>query len=73
MTDIKLLNDKLNNSGLRKQFVADKLGITRQGLDNKLNGKSDFKSEEMAVLCDILHITSLREKDRIFFARKVEQ
>ena len=48
--------------------VAEKLGISRAGWYRKLNGKSPFTAEQIQIMCDILHITSLREKEDIFFA-----
>lgn len=32
---------------LNQFTVADKIGITRESLNNKLNGKTDFKAQEL--------------------------
>ena len=32
---------------LNQALVADKIGITRESLNNKLNGKTDFKAKEL--------------------------
>ena len=32
---------------LNQLEIADKIGITRESLNNKINGKTDFKSTEM--------------------------
>lgn len=68
MTNTELLKEKVENSGLRTGFIADKLGISRAGWYRKLKGESPFTAEQIQIMCDILHITSLREKEDIFFA-----
>ncbi len=70
--NVALLNDKINASGLKRSFIADKLGITIHGLKNKTEGKTDFKTSEVAILCEILGITDLEEKEAIFFDIKVD-
>lgn len=68
MTNVELLKEKVANSGIKASFIADKLGISRAGWYRKLNGKSPFTAEQIQAMCEILHITSLREKEDIFFA-----
>ena len=68
MTNTKLLGEKVKNSGLRTSYIVDSLGISRAGWYRKLNGKSPFTAEQIQIMCNILHITSLREKEDIFFA-----
>ena len=67
VTDIDALKKKVKESGLKTAFICEKLNLTRSGWCKKLNGKSPFKVAEIQILCDILGITSLREKDQIFF------
>lgn len=72
MVNVKLLNEEIEAVGVPKTVLADKLGITRQGFENKLNNPSTIKADEAAKLADALRIT---DKDRllaIFFAREVE-
>lgn len=71
MTDIKLLSSVIEQSGLRRDYIAEKLGISRQTFSYKCNGKIDFTAKEIQGLCVLLKITSLEEKERIFFAEKV--
>lgn len=68
MTNVVVLKEKVRNSGLRNTFIADKLGISRAGWYRKLNGESPFTAEQIQIMCELLHITSLREKEDIFFA-----
>jgi antitoxin component HigA of HigAB toxin-antitoxin module len=68
MTNVELLKEKVAKSGLKSSFIAESVGISRGSWYNKLNGKSPFTAEEIKKLCDTLHITSLREREEIFFS-----
>ena len=68
MTNTELLAKRVKESGLRTAFIAEKLGISKAGWYRKLKGKSPFTAEQIQIMCEILHITSLREKEEIFFA-----
>lgn len=72
MTNTVLLEEKISQSGLRKKFLAERMGLSPYGLANKISGKTDFKTEEVAIICGLLKITSLKEKEEIFFASKVD-
>lgn len=72
MTNTTELLKVMDASGLRKGFIAGKLGITTYALQKKVENKSQFKAGEIQILCNILNITSLEQKDRIFFAQKVD-
>lgn len=73
MTDTKELSRLIKESGLKKGFIAQKLGITTYGFQKKIENRNHFKAYEIKILCDILKITSLREKERIFFAENVDK
>lgn len=72
MTNSVLLEEKIALSGLKKDFIAKNIGITRQSLSYKSSNKSVFTAVEIAKLCDLLNIDTLEEKEAIFFASKVE-
>ena len=46
----------INNSGYKKGYIAEMLGISRTSLHNKIAGKTDFKMSEANALCDLLNI-----------------
>lgn len=73
MTDVKLLNDKIDESGLKRNFIADQLGITPQGFYLKTSGKNEFTASQIQKLCDILKITAQKEIKAIFFNKKVDE
>ena len=58
MTDVKRLSDTIKSSGLKKVFIAEKLGLSYQGYLYKENGKSDFTQSQIAILKDLLGLTN---------------
>jgi transcriptional regulator with XRE-family HTH domain len=72
LTNTTKLRELIKNSGLKKKYIAEKLGITTYGLQKKIDNKSEFKSTEIVTLCKLLHINSLSEKEEIFFVLKVD-
>lgn len=67
MTNTQLLKDKIELSGLKISYIAAYVGISRQLLWKKINNKTSFNQFEIEKLCKILKITSLKEKEAIFF------
>lgn len=67
MTNSELLKSKITECGIPITFLADKIGITREGLYNKLNGKTEFKASEIAALTKVLNLSNA-ERNKIFFA-----
>lgn len=67
LVNTELLKEKITNSGKPISWLAKKCGLSRTGFYLKLNNVNYFTTGEVAVLCDELNITSLKEKDRIFF------
>lgn len=68
MTDTQELRKIIEVSGLKYKSIAEILGITPFGLQNKINNVTEFKSSEVKKMCNILGITSLEQKEKIFFA-----
>lgn len=72
MTNTQLLKDKIELSGLKISYIAAYVGISRQLLWKKINNKTSFNQFEIEKLCKILKITSLKEKEAIFFVINVD-
>lgn len=70
MTNSEELMKLIEERGLKLKFVAEKLGLSSYGLSLKISNKNEFKTSEVSALCEFLDITSLREKERIFFVHK---
>lgn len=69
MTNTTLLNEKIKKSGLKIGFIAEYVGISRQLLWKKVNNLTPFNQYEIEKMCEVLRITSLKEKEAIFFAK----
>lgn len=69
MTDIDLLKEKIKDSGLKIIFIAEKTGILRETLYNRLNGKGEFTASEIVALSDVLRL-SKADRDKIFLSPK---
>lgn len=72
MTDTVLLRKIIEKSGYKLQYIAEQIGISRQALSMKINNDSEFTTSEVEKLCNVLKITSLKERYDIFFAKAVE-
>ena len=72
MTDTVKLRKLIDNSGLKYKFIAEKMSLSPYGFQKKVDGLLEFKQSEIVVLCKILKITSLKQMEEIFFAKKVE-
>lgn len=71
MTNTALLKEKISNAGIKLSFIAEKLGMSRQGFDRKLKDGSDFKAYQMFIIVDILHLSD-DEATAIFYAKDVD-
>ena len=70
MTGSDALKKLIKSRGLKLKYVADYLGLTSYGFALKLNNKQEFKTSEVAALCELLEIKSLKEKEALFFKLK---
>ena len=68
MTNTKLLEDKIKRSGKKISYLAEKCGLSYAGFRNCVINKAEFKVSHVEILCNELGITSLKERQAIFFA-----
>jgi hypothetical protein len=73
VTDTELLKSWIEKSGYKRKYIADMLDLTTYSLQMKVENKVEFKPSEINKLCALLKITSLRDKERIFFSQKVAE
>ncbi len=71
MTNTTLLRQKIDESGLKMQYIAEKLGMTPQGLYKKLKDESDWFFSQVMILKDLLHLSE-EDVNKIFFALNVD-
>lgn len=70
MTNTKLLNELIQQSGLKKNHIAKELGISPFALAKKIRNENEFKSSEILKLCELLQISSLKQRELIFFTAR---
>lgn len=68
--NLDLLTKKIEQSGMKRKVIAEKMNLTTAGLRNKLIGKRDFNATEIK---SIAHAINLTGDDilNIFFADDV--
>lgn len=71
MTNTKMLQEKIDKSGYKITFLAEKTGITPQGFYKKLKDGSEWTYSQVKILSNLLRLTK-RETDLIFFNVEVE-
>lgn len=72
VTNTEMLREAIKKSGLKLEFIAEKLGITRFSLAKKIENITEFKTSEVQKMCDVLQIEDVNTKEAIFFAKKVD-
>lgn len=60
------LKGKIAEAGYTQRTLAAAMGMSKNTLSSKINGKSQFNSREIERICDLLAILSLEEKALIF-------
>lgn len=71
MTDSERLLNDIQDKGLKRKFIAEKLGISQYQLSKKINNIVEFKASEIKLICGILGYKN-EEMISIFFASAVE-
>ena len=56
MANVELLKEKINNSGMTVTAIADKSGILRETLYNRMKS-GNFYASEITSLTRVLHLT----------------
>lgn len=69
MTDSRLLYEKIDKSGYKLRFIAEKIGVTYQCFLNKINNRSEFRASEIQMLYELLSMTE-EERVAIFLQHK---
>lgn len=67
MTNTIALRNKIDEKGLKYNYIAKQLGLSPYGFQLKVDGRNEFVGSEIAKLCEILGITTTKELKAIFF------
>lgn len=66
------LNKKIDESGLKINFIIDKLDISGTAWNNKVNNKTPFRRIEEYVLVSLLPFSSKEEIDAVLHAPDIK-
>ena len=67
-----LLKEVIKDRGIKLTSLAEKIGISRQSLSQKLNGEREFNQGEMLAIKNNLQLSDL-DFVLIFFGSNVEE
>lgn len=67
MTNCAKLKMSIEASGLKKTYIAERLGLSYQGYLKKENGINQFVSSEIKTMKDLLHLSD-KEVGEIFLS-----
>lgn len=70
MVDMERLKSAIEDSGLPMVTLAERSGILRTTIYNRLNGIGEFTASEIVALQKALRLTN-KQRDDIFFAKSV--
>lgn len=70
MTDSEKLKAIIAERGYELRNVAEQMDLSAKELQLRVDNRKEFRSGEVAALCDILDISSMEEKKDIFFTNE---
>ena len=71
IVDRDLLLAAIARSGLKMGYIAEILGLSRQGFDKKIKGKTPFRIAEARLLSILIHLSE--EEEAKIFTPRVEK
>ena len=63
MNFIEVVKEKIKKNGLKKHFIAEKMGLNTVSFSDRLTGKVNFKTDEVFKLAKILNINLNKFKE----------
>lgn len=68
MTNVPMLKEAIDNSGLKRKYIAGQLGLSYQGFLDKIRGKTEFVGSEIVLMKDLLRMDE-KTVNEIFLSR----
>ncbi len=68
MTNTDKLNDLIRQKGIKKGYLAQKIGVSNTTFYALLRNKTEFKASQIRILCEELGIEDNETMKAIFFA-----
>ena len=69
VVNTELLEKTISESGKKKLYLAEKCGLSRKSLANKISNKTEFTGAQVRILCRELGINNFAKMDAIFFTQ----
>ena len=66
MVDKNRLMGHIISKGYSQRTLSEKIGVSKNTLNSKINGHSSFDVDLIEKICDTLSITDINEKEKIF-------
>ena len=63
---VNKLKSRIVEAGYTQKSLAKAMGISKNTLNSKINGKTQFNLKEVDTLCELLAICAPEEKAQIF-------
>lgn len=63
MVDSNKLYEAIDKSGLKIEYICEKLGLSYTGFRNKATGLTEFLASEIYILAGLLDLTEEQVKD----------
>lgn len=54
--DYEALNRIIDESGLKRSYIAEAIGMSSVAFANRIHGRIRWKADEVAALCKVLNI-----------------
>lgn len=68
MTNTMMLESIIDDRGIKKGKLAEKMGISSSSLRRRIDNDVQFRAEEINTLCRLLNITDANTMETIFFS-----
>lgn len=68
MTNTTLLEEKIKQSGLKKGYLADRIGVSRSTFYAQVRNGVEFRVSQVKILCSLLGIKDPETMQAIFFS-----
>ena len=62
------LLEAIDRAGYSQRSLAKELGISKNTINNKVNGRVPFTTTDIATLCEKLKITEMNDRAEIFLS-----
>lgn len=67
MTNTEMLNQLIRERGLKKVYLAEKVGLSPAGFHNCVTNRAEFRASQIQTLCDLLGVDDPAQRVALFF------